>query len=47
MPQQLFLLISILIGYAFAVPMAVGIGFGLWPARQASRLNPIEALRDE
>jgi putative ABC transport system permease protein len=32
---------------AFAVSFAVGVGFGLLPARRAARLNPTEALRYE
>ncbi len=36
---------SIVLATAFSV--AVGVGFGLWPARQASILNPVEALRYE
>ena len=32
---------------AFGVSFAVGVGFGLLPARRASRLNPTEALRYE
>ena len=32
---------------AFVFSAAVGIFFGLWPARRASLLNPIEALRHE
>ena len=36
---------SIILATTFSV--AVGIGFGLWPAKKASELNPIEALRYE
>ena len=38
-------LFSIILATVFSI--GVGICFGLWPARKASRLNPIEALRYE
>jgi putative ABC transport system permease protein len=33
------------VGAAIALSLSVGVGFGVWPARRATRLDPVNALR--
>jgi len=42
-----FAVVPEIIGVAFAFSATVGVAFGFFPARKASRMNPIEALRHE
>jgi putative ABC transport system permease protein len=42
-----FVIPGISMPVAFVVSVLVGIGFGVWPARKAARLHPLEALRFE
>ena len=42
-----FVVLPEIVVIAFGFSGAVGVGFGFFPARKASRLNPIDALRHE
>ena len=42
-----FVIPGISMPVALAVSVLVGVAFGVWPARKAARLHPLEALRFE
>jgi putative ABC transport system permease protein len=42
-----FFIDPVTVAVAMGFSAAVGVGFGVWPARTASKLQPVEALRFE